>query len=114
MQPDKLRHPLIFYFGHTAVFFINKLRLAGVLSQRINASLESMLAIGVDEMAWDDLNIGNYVWPSVDQVRKYRDLCRVVVDDLISSLPLTLPITWDQPFWVILVSTTVREPDGAL
>ena len=24
-RPEKLRHPLIFYFGHTATFFINKL-----------------------------------------------------------------------------------------
>lgn len=29
-QPEKLRHPLIFYYGHTAVFFINKLVLAKV------------------------------------------------------------------------------------
>lgn len=28
MRADPLRHPLIFYYGHTAVFFINKLRLA--------------------------------------------------------------------------------------
>ncbi|HCD05479.1 MAG TPA: SAM-dependent methyltransferase, partial [Methylophaga sp.] len=25
-----LRHPLIFYFGHTATFFVNKLLLAGL------------------------------------------------------------------------------------
>lgn len=46
-QPEKLRHPLIFYFGHTAVFFINKLRLAGLLHTRINEQMESTLAIGV-------------------------------------------------------------------
>ena len=109
MQPEKLRHPLIFYAGHTAVFFINKLRLAGLLSDRINESMESTLAVGVDEMSWDDLNCGNYVWPSVDEVHKYRDMCRVVVDDLISSLPLTLPITWESPFWVILVRTQTEQ-----
>ena len=27
-RADPLRHPLIFYYGHTAVFFINKLVLA--------------------------------------------------------------------------------------
>ena len=27
-QPNSLRHPLIFYYGHTATFFINKLILA--------------------------------------------------------------------------------------
>lgn len=27
LRAEPLRHPLIFYFGHTAVFFINKLVL---------------------------------------------------------------------------------------
>jgi len=27
-KADPLRHPLIFYYGHTAVFYINKLKLA--------------------------------------------------------------------------------------
>ena len=30
-QPNKLRHPLIFYFGHTASFYINKLILANII-----------------------------------------------------------------------------------
>lgn len=51
----KLRHPLIFYFGHTATFYINKLAVAG-LTTRINPKFEEMFAIGVDEMSWDDLN----------------------------------------------------------
>ncbi len=32
-RADRLRHPLIFYFGHTATFFINKLTIAGVIDQ---------------------------------------------------------------------------------
>src|SRR5512145_3241008 len=52
-KPISLRHPLIFYLGHTATFFINKLVLAGVIDQRINPAFESMFAIGVDEMSWD-------------------------------------------------------------
>ena len=50
-----LRHPLIFYFGHTATFFINKLLLAGLIERRINPAFESMFAIGVNEMSRDDL-----------------------------------------------------------
>ena len=30
-RADPLRHPLIFYYGHTCVFFVNKLVLAGLL-----------------------------------------------------------------------------------
>ncbi|MCG8574946.1 MAG: DinB family protein, partial [Flavobacteriales bacterium] len=35
-SPDPLRNPLIFYYGHTAAFYINKLKLAGLISEGIN------------------------------------------------------------------------------
>src|SRR5690554_4793591 len=53
---DPLRHIILFYLGHTAVFFINKLYLARLIDRRVNARLESTFAIGVDEMSWDDLD----------------------------------------------------------
>jgi len=101
-KPISLRHPLIFYLGHTATFFINKLVLAGQ-AQRINPRFESMFAIGVDEMSWDDLSDAHYDWPPVEEVRAYRDQVRVVVDGLIASLPLSLPIGWDHPWWPVLM-----------
>ena len=103
LQPEPLRHPHIFYFGHTATFYVNKLLLAKLLDQRINPSFESMFSIGVDEMSWDDLNEMHYDWPPVNQVRKYRSAVRGLVDNLISTLPLSLPITWESPFWSILM-----------
>ena len=103
LQPEPLRHPHIFYFGHTATFYVNKLVLAKLLEKRINSAFESMFAIGVDEMSWDDLNTANYDWPQVEQVRAYRRTVRDLVDDLISTLPLSLPITWESPFWAILM-----------
>ena len=60
-----LRHPLIFYYGHTAAFFINKLLAAGLIPERLDADIEAMVAIGVDEMSWDDLDESHYAWPSV-------------------------------------------------
>lgn len=102
-KPIPLRHPLIFYFGHTATFFVNKLVLAGLLSERINPPFESMFAIGVDEMSWDDLGEAHYDWPTVAEVRAYRGQVRAAVDDLIANLPLTLPITWDHLWWPILM-----------
>jgi hypothetical protein len=48
LRADRLRHPLIFYFGHTATFFINKLTIARVIETRINPRFESLLAVGVD------------------------------------------------------------------
>lgn len=98
-----LRHPLIFYFGHTAVFFTNKLHVANLIADRLDPELESMLAIGVDEMSWDDLDESHYDWPSPDQVKAYRDRVRQLVDDFILHTPITLPIGWDDPMWVILM-----------
>lgn len=103
LRPEPLRHPLIFYFGHTATFFINKLVLANYIDQRINQDFESMFAIGVDEMSWDDLDERHYDWPSVDEVRVYRNQVRACVDDVIDRMPLTLPITHDSIAWVILM-----------
>lgn len=98
-----LRHPLIFYFGHTATFYINKLIAAGLIPQRIDSHIEAMLAIGVDEMSWDDLDNQNYNWPSVVNLRQYRDKVREEVLGIIDTMTLSLPIGWDSPAWVILM-----------
>lgn len=102
-RPEKLRHPLIFYYGHTATFFINKLILAKSINERINPDFESMFAIGVDEMSWDDLNDEHYEWPSVDAVREYRQQVRTLVSDLILHQSFTLPIDWDSQMWPVVM-----------
>ena len=100
---DPLRHVLLFYLGHTAVFYINKLMLAKIIDTRINPEFESIFAIGVDEMSWDDLNEKHYNWPSVDAVREYRDKAKEVVLKVIDEVPLSMPVTWRDPFWIILM-----------
>ena len=104
LRPDPLRHPLIFYLGHTAVFFINKFNIAGISHQRINPEYESMFAVGVDEMSWDDLNEAHYDWPPVAQVLEYRALVRQHVNKLIDTLPAPEGgVTWDSPWWAIMM-----------
>jgi len=103
LRPEPLRHPLIFYLGHTAAFYINKLSIAKLIDHRIHPRFESMFAIGVDEMSWDDLNDAHYDWPKVAEVKAYRQQVREEVDRLIRSQPLTLPITWNSPFWAIMM-----------
>ena len=102
-QPEKLRHPLIFYFGHTATFYINKLILGGFLKERINPSYESIFAIGVDEMSWDDLNQSNYSWPKVEDVRNYRIKVKETIVDFIENVDFTLPIKWESPMWIVMM-----------
>jgi len=103
LRADPLRHPLIFYYGHTAAFFINKFVLAKIINNRIDPKLESMFAVGVDEMSWDDLNETNYNWPSFKDATKYREAVKERVIQLIKSLPLSLPITWESPFWLVMM-----------
>ena len=84
-RANMLRHPLIFYYGHTAVFYINKLNVAKLINERIDPHLESTLAIGVDEMSWDDLNEAHYDWPTPAKVKAYRDKTREIVDTFIRT-----------------------------
>jgi len=102
-QPNRLRHPLIFYYGHTATFFINKLILANIIKQRVNPEFESIFAIGVDEMSWDDLNLGNYKWPKFEEIKDYRQKVKNIVLELIDNIEFFIPINWDSPMWIILM-----------
>lgn len=101
-QPEPTRHPMIFYFGHTAVFYINKLVLSGALNEGINPRFEALFAVGVDEMVWDNMN-EHFEGFGVETVREYRKAVRSCVEELIMQLPLTLPITQADPFWAILM-----------
>jgi len=103
MRGDPLRHIILFYLGHTAVFFINKLFLAKIIDTRINPAYESIFAIGVDEMSWDDLNEKHYDWPPVTGVREYRNKAKELILNVIDNTPLTLPIHWESPFWIIMM-----------
>ncbi|WP_419764922.1 MAG: 5-histidylcysteine sulfoxide synthase [Arcobacter sp.] len=102
-QPNRLRHPLIFYFGHTATFFMNKLNVANITRKRVNKTYEALFAIGVDEMSWDDLNDENYEWPSYEETKAYRDEVKTLVLELIDTIEFSIPINWNSPMWVILM-----------
>ena len=103
VRPNPLRHPLIFYYGHTSVFFINKLNVAKLIDERVDPHIESTLAIGVDEMSWDDLNGEHYNWPSSAEVKVHRDKTREVVDRFIRNCDFTMPIGWDHPLWIVMM-----------
>ncbi|HKL21438.1 MAG TPA: 5-histidylcysteine sulfoxide synthase, partial [Tichowtungia sp.] len=102
-RPQPLRHPLVFYFGHTATFFVNKLVLAKQLSSRINPRFESLFAIGVDEMSWDDLNEEHYDWPEIDEIRQYRKTVCKAINQLIDEMDFSVPIGWESPMWPIMM-----------
>lgn len=101
---DPLRHPLIFYYGHTAAFYINKLIISKIIETRINPRFESVFAIGVDEMSWDDLNQSNYQWPTIAEIWEYRRLVFETVIKVIETMPVKLPVSWEDPMWIILMA----------
>lgn len=103
LRPEPLRHPLVFYYGHTAVFYINKLMLGKYINERIDPDIESICAVGVDEMSWDDLKPDNYQWPAISTVRSYRDQVKALILTIIETMPLQLPIQKDSLAWIILM-----------
>ncbi len=102
-RANPLRHPLIFYYGHTSVFFINKLNVAKLIDERVDPQMESTLAIGVDEMSWDDLNDNHYDWPTPAEVKGHRDATRDIVDRFIRECDFSLPVSWDDPMWIVMM-----------
>ncbi|XP_078381059.1 uncharacterized protein LOC144663860 isoform X1 [Oculina patagonica] len=105
--PDRLRLPLIFYFGHTAAVYVNKLVLGGLLKKRINFHFETLFELGVDEMSWDDTENyrmgGKFVWPKVSEVAEYRKLVRQVLLDIIENNQLELPVTQESKWWAVFM-----------
>ena len=101
-----LRHPMIFYYGHPAALYINKLRVAGLLHEPINAYFETIFETGVDEMSWDDLSKNSMAWPSVAEVQEYRREVYRVVSGLIQSLKKEQlqNIDKNSPLWSLAMS----------
>lgn len=104
----KLRHPLIFYYAHPAVVYINKLRVAGLLEKPVNAAFEALFEVGVDEMRWDDLHEGKEsVFPSLIEVEAYRRQVYDIIVALIQTHPQLeasdMPITQTSPFWALVM-----------
>ncbi|WP_233160376.1 5-histidylcysteine sulfoxide synthase [Actinophytocola xanthii] len=107
--PDHgLRHPMIFYYGHPAALYVNKLRVSGLLEAPVDAYLEDVLETGVDEMSWDDMSKNEMRWPSVAAVREYRATVYRTMLQVIESTPfapdLGRPVTMDDQAWALFLA----------
>ena len=71
LSPDPLRNPLIFYLGHTAAFYINKLKMAGLIENGVHENWDQLFAVGVDPDLPQNLHVSSY-WPSADEVAVSR------------------------------------------
>ncbi|MEL6440069.1 MAG: 5-histidylcysteine sulfoxide synthase [Cyanobacteria bacterium J06621_8] len=107
LNPDPLRNRLIFYLGHSAVFYINKLIRVGLLKQRINPEYEILFEIGVDPETPEELEteIKDISWPSVEDVWQYRHRARDEITSVINQTDLNLPIASQHPLWALMMGT---------
>jgi 5-histidylcysteine sulfoxide synthase len=102
INPDPRRHPLIFYFGHVAAFYINKLRISGLYDKEINPTFENLFAVGVDPSTKDDLE--KYGWPQYEKVVEFRTNIFDAVMEVLESVELPHKIDWDSPYWTIVMA----------
>lgn len=105
LNPDPLRNPLIFYLGHPAAFFINKLRVAGLFKEHVNAEFERLFAAGVDPETPTELKraISHISWPKVNEVWEYRSRCFEVVLNIIRKAATNLTNNFYDPIWAFLM-----------
>ncbi|MFJ7209857.1 5-histidylcysteine sulfoxide synthase [Streptomyces sp. NPDC098789] len=106
--PDHgLRHPLVFYYGHPAAFYANKLRLAGLLDGAVDTKFEELFEVGVDEMSWDEVNRPRADWPAVLDVHAYRSRVYRRVSEVIRRTDFAgesgQPVTADDPEWAVFM-----------
>jgi 5-histidylcysteine sulfoxide synthase len=102
INPDPRRHPLIFYFGHVAAFYINKLKIACLYSETINAHFENLFAVGVDPSTKDDLE--KHGWPNYKEVVAFRAEVKKIILSIIQSPVLPNRIDWNSPYWALLIA----------
>ena len=105
-NPDPLRHLLLFYLGHPAVFYINKLFAAGTIQKQLEARYEKIFEIGVDPEKPEDIlpRINSISWPSIDDVWEYRAEAFKLVSDLIETIPLDFAENKPSPLWALMMS----------
>ena len=63
--------------------------------QRINPHFETLFAVGVDEMSWDDMANEHFDWPPVSQV----------------SIPFPFPLSLFPRFLLVLRRDRDRDQD---
>ena len=97
-----MRNPLIFYWGHTAAFYINKLVLAGLLEKGINPHFEQIFAVGVDPDLPENLDVMD-VWPTIHEVNEYRNSVFQTVLNVIQTNTLDEVITSTSPWWALMM-----------
>jgi 5-histidylcysteine sulfoxide synthase len=105
-NPDPLRNLLIFYLGHSAVFYINKLIRVGLLDQRLNSHFERLFEIGVDPEKPDEIAsiFDNLRQADITEVWDYRQQVHDRICEFINKIAIALPINPEHPLWALMMA----------
>lgn len=103
LNPEPLRHPLIFYFGHTAAFYINKLRLAGLINLSINKQYDRLFAEGVNPRSARELSKIKRTWPTYLEVSCYRQAAYEAILKFSNTISLDFPVNHQSPLWAFIM-----------
>ncbi len=102
-RPHPFRNTLGFYYGHTAAFYVQKLRFAGLLDNAVDERLDGPLERGVSPeqpIAADAREDA----PDFSALSRYRARVRDAVLSAIDRADLTRPVTPQTPEWMILMA----------
>lgn len=102
MSPDPLRNPLIFYFGHTAAFYINKLKLAGLISEGIDPVYDRIFAVGVDPADPSEIS-QQPQYPTAREAIQYRRKVEGTVKQFIETHNFPAVVGPEDPEWALLM-----------
>ncbi|KAL0237389.1 hypothetical protein PCE1_000786 [Barthelona sp. PCE] len=83
VKTNPVRQPLCWYLGHTASFAMNKMRISGLISHYVDKELESLFAVGVDEMNWDSLLPDHDERLSIEKIYAFRTAVFDVVEEVV-------------------------------
>ena len=106
LNPDSLRNLLIFYLGHSAAFYINKLLQVGLLEKPLNPVYEERFAVGVDPEKPQEIE-GKFAQlraVELASVWQYRQTVYNHIADLIQRTDFAISINSNHPLWALMMA----------
>lgn len=73
----------------------------GLISERVDPKMEAMMAVGVNEMKWDDLDESHYDWPTKQEVYEFRKKVNAKILQTIDRIEGS--INWKSDMWIIMM-----------
>lgn len=100
IQPNPFRNQLVFYYGHTAAFYANRLQKAGLLTESIAPWDESMTT-GVWPKSAGDISVQS--WPSFQELKIYRQTVYDKIITLLDCADIPECIDENSPWWALVM-----------